>query len=395
MSSQSESGGLAMPAHRQVVLILDDEPIVTEGLSIGLEQNGRTVVTCNDLESAQIAVESLKPSHIVADVRLTGAFAFEGLDFITYAKRHSPGSRIILMTGDATEALQLEASQRGAVAFLQKPFGGRQLGALITLMSPALSVDEAPPVIMRIPVLDEILMGSDLYPVFQLIVELGTVWRPFGYESLARFRSASPLQNPSVLFEYANRKHRVHDLEFACITRTLEAAACVGRFGTLFVNIHPNVLGAGTALVDLLGQVQADVLHQLVLEITEQAPLVASSALFDTIERIRALGVRFAFDDFGVAYSHLSLIDRILPSFLKISQNFGTRFESDPTKIKIVTNFVSIANDFGCDLILEGIEDASTAEAAARLGIRLGQGYLFGRPTEASAFATTGQALGS
>src|SRR5687767_14337370 len=121
-STPGPPADLHVPAHRQVVLILDDDPIVTEGLSIGLEQNGRTIITCNDLESAQIVVESMKPTHIVADVRLTGAFAFEGLDFITYAKKHSPGSGVILMTGDATEALQLEASQRGAIAFLQKPF---------------------------------------------------------------------------------------------------------------------------------------------------------------------------------------------------------------------------------------------------------------------------------
>ena len=366
---------------RQVVLILDDDELVTNGLSMGLEQAGRTVISCNDLESAQLVVETVKPSHIVADVRLTGSFAYEGLDFISYAKRHSPGSKVILMTGDAPAELQMEASQRGAVGFLQKPFGGRQLGALITMLSsgPANTGD---PVMVRMPLLGEILGSADLYPVFQPIVRLDEAWPTFGYESLARYRTNSVLQNPALLFDYANRKQRVHELEFECIRRTIAAVVPALNGAALFMNIHPAVMSAGPQLLKLLEGLDAAVLRQVVLEITEHAALPETPAVFSTVDRIRALGVRFAFDDFGEAHSHLSSIGRIRPAFLKISQSFGTGFESDATRTKIVKNIVSIASDFGCQLILEGIEEASTAEAAADLGIPFGQGYLFGRPAD-------------
>jgi EAL domain-containing protein (putative c-di-GMP-specific phosphodiesterase class I) len=97
-------------------------------------------------------------------------------------------------------------------------------------------------------------------------------------------------------------------------------------------------------------------------------------------------GVRFAFDDVGIAYSHLPYLDSVRPSFLKISQEFGTGFEADPTKTKIVRNLLSLATDFECDLVLEGIETADTAITAADLGIKYGQGYYFARPAEASTF---------
>ena len=105
----------------QVVLLLDDDLMVTEALAAGLERAGRSLITCNDVESAELIVDRLRPSHIVADIRLTGHFGYEGLDFVRYAKRCAPESRIILISGDGDEALQLEASTRGAVAFLQKP----------------------------------------------------------------------------------------------------------------------------------------------------------------------------------------------------------------------------------------------------------------------------------
>jgi EAL domain-containing protein (putative c-di-GMP-specific phosphodiesterase class I) len=50
-------------------------------------------------------------------------------------------------------------------------------------------------------------------------------------------------------------------------------------------------------------------------------------------------------------------------------------------------NIQSLARDFGCDLILEGIEDAATAKMAARIGITYGHGFLFGRPADPASFA--------
>jgi EAL domain-containing protein (putative c-di-GMP-specific phosphodiesterase class I) len=52
---------------------------------------------------------------------------------------------------------------------------------------------------------------------------------------------------------------------------------------------------------------------------------------------------------------------------------------------------LSLARDFGCELILEGIEQASTANAAEDMKTRYGQGYLFGHPTEASAWSSENQ----
>lgn len=373
----------------QVILLVDDDPLITEGLALGLEREGRTLITCNDIESAQLAVEWLEPAYVVSDVRLTGSFAFEGLDFIRFAKQRLPDSKVILMTGEAPEALQLEASERGAIAFLQKPFGGRELSAVIDLMSPLPALGTDPPVLIQIPLLDEILISPHLYSVFQPIVTMGSEWQPYGFESLARYRTNSPLSNPEKLFQYAGRKGRVCDLELVCIERTLEVSNVLADQGPLFLNIHPDVFAAGTRLADLMSVYaqKRELSGKIVLEITEQAGLKGTDVVFEQIDRLRSMGIRFAFDDFGMAYSHLPFIDRVRPAFLKISQHFGTLFESNPTKVKIIKNVLSIAADFGSEVILEGIEDSSTAEAGAELGIRYGQGYLFGRPTEPGAFA--------
>lgn len=374
----------------QLILILDDDAAITEGLALGLEREGRTLITCNDVESAELIVERMRPSHIVADIRLTGPFGYEGLDFIRFAKKHTPESRIILISGDAPEALQLEGSERGAVAFLKKPFEVRELDSTIDMLRcSAISARSGFDRVIRMTPLDDILRSDALGTHFQPILRLGTEAAVFGYEALARFHTDSPLRDPVVLFKYASRKHRVLELELACIARSLHDGAALAKKGLLFLNIHPDVFASGASLRDtIVSQAQrvGVALDRIVLEITEQGSLANTPAVLKTINDLRAKGMRFAFDDVGVAYSHLPMMDAVRPSFLKVSQHFGTGFEKDPTRTKIVMNLISLANDFNCDLILEGIEDQSTATMAAQLGIPLGQGFFLGRPADPSVF---------
>ena len=101
-------------------------------------------------------------------------------------------------------------------------------------------------------------------------------------------------------------------------------------------------------------------------------------------QALRAKGIRFALDDHGSSYSHLSLIDQVRPSFIKISNTFGTNLEEDDTHRLIVAHMRSFARDFGCRTVLEGIESEGTASVAAYFGVELAQGYHFGRPQFAS-----------
>ncbi|HVR43016.1 MAG TPA: EAL domain-containing protein [Thermoanaerobaculia bacterium] len=244
--------------------------------------------------------------------------------------------------------------------------------------------------ILRFPTLDEILESGHLRPLFQPIVRLVDPARPFGFEALTRYRTDNPLIDPEFLFLYAGRKDRVCDLDNACLRRSLEHGGNLARSNHLFINIHPAMLLDVSRWIGALEQAAAGgglPLDRVVLEVTEQGALDIPRLGMSAFDRLRALGLRFALDDVGVAYSHLASIDRIGPSFIKIGQHFGTDFERDASRLKIVRNILSLATDLGCEVVLEGIETAETLDAARQLGIELGQGYFFAHPGEASSFA--------
>jgi EAL domain-containing protein (putative c-di-GMP-specific phosphodiesterase class I) len=362
------------------LLIVDDEPAIGIGLAAALESAGRRIIVCRDLESAQIILENEPVTDILTDVKLTGSsFRFEGLDFITEIIRVSPATRVILMTGHYSDELAAEAERRGADAVLSKPFSVDSLRPLLNQPS-----DQTPASMTIVPTLDEVIGSSQLRPMFQPIVSLADE-TTHGVESLARFRGGEPFSRPDLLFTYAARRNSVAALEVACIEGTMRAAMTLPADLLLFMNIHPAALDDIGVVIALESSARRGGIDfsRIVLEITEQQEIKQSPALLETIDRLRALGVRFAFDDVGVAYSHLPLIERIRPEYLKISQLFGTRFEADPTLTKIVRNLVALAAEFSCAIIIEGVEDVSTADAARELGIAYGQGWLFGRPADA------------
>jgi len=360
----------------QTLLLVDDDRVIGAALSAALERPGRRLIVCSDIESAEIVVEHEPITDIVTDVRMTNQFRFEGLDFIDHARQHAPDASIVLMTGYSGGELTTEAQSRGAVTVLAKPFEVETLETFLS--SPNVSLDASVDVV---PTLEELIADPRFHPSFQPIVTSRGVVR--GFESLARFDSPSPISRPDRLFEYAERKGRVLDLEIACTERTFRAAHALPADALLFMNVHPAALTpAYLQCLTKSAERSGFPLYRVVLEITEQQQIHDPAALFNLLDVVRERGVRFALDDVGVAYSHLPLIERIRPSFLKISQLFGTNFENDATHRRIVRSLVALGNEFGCDVILEGVETEATAIAARELDIPLLQGYYFGRPAE-------------
>ncbi|MDQ3282734.1 MAG: EAL domain-containing response regulator, partial [Acidobacteriota bacterium] len=370
----------------QCILLVDDDRDLADALSCALERRGRTIVLCSDIESAEVVLSCYPVTHLLTDIQFSGRFGFEGLSFVQRVHARSPQCRVIAMTGLATADLQEAVLQNGASALLAKPFGGDELElALDAAYDGSLHDDpQAPPCeVLRIPSIEELLRGDTLMPVFQPIVRLKQKGATaFGYEALMRVRGRWLACGPLMLFDYASRCSKLAELNIVAMTRALHAATLLPEEASIFINIDPLAFD-GRELVPALvtsARRASLPLERIVVEITERSAFPDDLVAGRVFDELHAFGVRFALDDHGTAYSHLSLIDRIKPSFVKVSNSFGTNFENDPTKECIVRHTVSLANDFGCETILEGIETPATARAARDAGVTLAQGYHFGRP---------------
>jgi len=128
----------------------------------------------------------------------------------------------------------------------------------------------------------------------------------------------------------------------------------------------------------------------LEVEVTESVLLDADSGCIDELMCLRDAGIRIALDDFGTGYSSLSYLHRLPISTLKIDRSFisalpldGSTGGSEP----LVRAIVAMAKSLSLEVVAEGVETEAQYEFLKSLGCETVQGYLTGRPVNASEFS--------
>ncbi|MEM3536616.1 MAG: response regulator [Candidatus Bathyarchaeia archaeon] len=101
------------------ILIIDDDENIRKVLTTILEEEGYTVETA---DTAKKAIEKTKKNFYnlaLIDVRLPD---MEGIELLTKMRDTTPKMRKIIITGYPTLQNAIEAVNRGADAYIMKPF---------------------------------------------------------------------------------------------------------------------------------------------------------------------------------------------------------------------------------------------------------------------------------
>lgn len=106
------------------VVIVDDHPVVREGLAAGLEEAGQITIagTAGSVAEALRQVQSARPDVLILDLELSGE---DGLAAIPRVYELSPDTRILILTAYESDDQLLGALRAGASGYLLK-------GALLT-----------------------------------------------------------------------------------------------------------------------------------------------------------------------------------------------------------------------------------------------------------------------
>jgi diguanylate cyclase (GGDEF)-like protein/PAS domain S-box-containing protein len=172
-------------------------------------------------------------------------------------------------------------------------------------------------------------------------------------------------------------------LEEACRwAQRWQPFSAVGKPLVVSVNLsarqfqHPELL---TDIERALRETGLDPRH-LKLEITESVVMQDAQATIDTLQALKALGIRVAIDDFGTGYSSLSYLKRLPVDTLKIDRSFVNGLGLDTQDTAIVDSVVALARTLQLSVTGEGVETAAQARHLRQLGCDRGQGFLYARP---------------
>ena len=235
----------------------------------------------------------------------------------------------------------------------------------------------------------ETILDHRIYSVYEPIVEVETK-TVFGYEALARGPEGSHFHSPIALFTAAEDFDLVFELDCVCRESGLRGAVDFPKGTKLFLNIRPTTIhDPAFREENLIKTLEKSDLSpsDVVFEISEQESIDSFGAFREVRDYYRRLGFQIALDDTGTGYAGLEELLEIEPDFIKIDRAMVSGVDQDPARQDVLAAMLQLAEKMGAQVIGEGLDTLEELEMLGRLGIRFGQGWLFGRPTPLRASA--------
>ena len=216
---------------------------------------------------------------------------------------------------------------------------------------------------------------------FQPIVDLET-GKPFAYEALVRGPRGEPAGTVLSAVTDANR----YGFDQACRVAAIREAVAAGLLDTgalLSINFLPNAVYSPVACIQLTLRTAAAVglpTGRLLFEFTENERMADTNHVRSIIEAYRRFGFRTAIDDFGAGHAGLGLLADLQTDVLKLDMGLVRGVDASEPRQAIVAATVALCRRLRISLVAEGVETPAELRALERLGVRLVQGYLLGRP---------------
>lgn len=207
----------------------------------------------------------------------------------------------------------------------------------------------------------------------------------YGYEALMRGHAHLGLKSIAEVLNTAHRIGVADKLHLMLLDKALRKMRELESRGSpkLFFNLDGRALASDLALHEETGRL----LHAhgvdpstLCLEFSESYDYASAVEVAEMVAEHRALGIRFAIDDFGRGFSELKVLYEYHPEFIKIDRFFVTGMVADCRKRLFVSTVVNLAHVLGIRVVIEGIESEREYEESWRLGGDLAQGYFVAPP---------------
>jgi len=236
--------------------------------------------------------------------------------------------------------------------------------------------------VLRISNLRGDINGKRIDLHFQPIVSLDTR-EPHHYEALARFPGgASPYE--TIIF--AEQIGMVQELDLAICQKVIEFVQQDSQNITpieVAMNISAQSMEISvfiTVLRKMLSKLSKN-RSRVLLEITESVQIKDYDAVSKVVQELRRDGHRVCLDDFGAGDSNFNYLRMFEVDFVKIDGVYVRdvmRSKRDQAFIRAIAH---LCKEIKVGTVAEFVEDEKQAGSLKNLGVDLGQGYLFGKPS--------------
>lgn len=243
--------------------------------------------------------------------------------------------------------------------------------------------------------LRQALQEQRLRVAYQTVVRLHDQ-QPMGQEALARLLTPQGRQiAASAFIDTAATIGLEPRIDAAITAQAMRTGPAVGK---MFLNCSSAFLAEPSCIEQLRQQhlswrhtVQhgAGLATPWVLEITERNLHADPSMLRDNLQPLLDLGFELALDDFGSSHSAYSYLATLPIRYLKLDRTLVQASSANHRSETILRHLLRLAHDLHLVTIAEGVEDVALFHWLRDLGVHWGQGFVWGRPGELCAGASS------
>ncbi|WP_318392552.1 bifunctional diguanylate cyclase/phosphodiesterase [Enterobacter sp.] len=205
----------------------------------------------------------------------------------------------------------------------------------------------------------------------------------YSYEALIRWiHPLKGLLSPDSFIPVAEKTGMINVMGKSVLEMACREAATWAVPAKISVNVSPVQLSSSAFAGIVLSILKETGLpaERLELEVTESSLFTESNTPMNTLNKLRALGVKISIDDFGTGYSSLSRLSRIAFDKIKIDKSFVHSISTQEDALNIIRLITGMAKSLNMKAVAEGVETQEQLESLQALGCDFAQGYLFGKP---------------
>jgi diguanylate cyclase (GGDEF)-like protein len=237
--------------------------------------------------------------------------------------------------------------------------------------------------------LREAVNKDHLSVVFQPVVSTSN-FEINAVETLIRWNppGGAPI-SPDIFIPVAEKTGLIERLGVFVLRAACERARAWPEL-SIAVNISPVQLrnpSFARQVADILSEAQIEP-SRLTLELTEGYLIQNPQRARQSIERLKALGVMIALDDFGSGFSSIGYLRQFAFDRIKIDRSMVSDIDESDKARSLVQATTALARSLGIPVTAEGVEREAQAHILTDCGCDELQGYLFSKPLSARDLTT-------
>ena len=257
-------------------------------------------------------------------------------------------------------------------------------GGKIFLISEARVVEDRAWKLQILSELEHAIRNDEVNVAFQPKVSLAT-GRIIGAEALMRWvhPTRGPVE-PAQVVASAEEHNRVDMITRFVLNRALrEARAAIEHDPAFMIAVNISALDLrdpmfAQQVASLLAAYRFPA-SNLMLEITETAPIENDQTVAQNMAVLKRSGVKLSVDDFGSGHASLHYLRQIPADEVKIDRSFVTGMDVSAEDRALVQASIEMIHALGRVSVAEGVENQAVVDLLREMGCDTAQGYFFSR----------------